>query len=58
MSVPTLAAYLDVGERIVEQWRTTGKLPPPVDLNGARLTRWRRADVDAFISGLSQEKNK
>jgi excisionase family DNA binding protein len=52
LSDESLAAYLDISPRLVRQWRTTGDIPAPAILPG-RLTRWRRADIDAWLASLA-----
>ena len=50
LSTGQLSQYLGVCRRLIQIWNSTGYLPRPVDLNGARITRWRRTDIDAWLA--------
>jgi excisionase family DNA binding protein len=40
-----VAQRLDIGLSTVWRWTASGQLPAPF-----RITRWRRADLDAYIA--------
>lgn len=46
------AALAGVGRRTLWALVSKGEFPPPVRLPGARATRWRRADVVAWVDAL------
>ncbi len=50
-----LADYLDVSPRLIRQWRASEILPAPVEMPG-RLTRWRKSDIDEWLSHLPTKK--
>lgn len=54
MTVAEVAELLDVCERTVWRWAAIGVLPEPVHLPApkgqVRWTRWRRADIDAYLA--------
>jgi excisionase family DNA binding protein len=45
----SVAGMLGCSVRTVHRLRDAGKMPAPVQISG-RLVRWRRADVEAWIS--------
>jgi len=47
-----LARLLSCDERTVWRWASAGTIPPPIRIGGC--TRWRRADLDAFLQGKAQ----
>ena len=49
MSVPELAAYLQVPEATVYAWRSRGQAPPCYRVG--RWLRFRREEVDNWLSG-------
>ena len=55
LKVDEVASRLRISLRTVWKLVETVKLPKPVKL--ASASRWRRADVDAFIVGLADEAN-
>lgn len=57
LSPESLAEYLDLSVRSVEKLRATGDLPAPIKMPGdLRSIRWRRADIDEFLTGRPLEK--
>ena len=51
LRVEDVAAALSVSVRKVWQMASAGDLPQPIHLG--RTTRWRRADLEAWIENLS-----
>ncbi len=50
LDMARVAALLGTSKRTVIRYRDTGVLPPAVKV-GPRLVRWRRDDLEAWISG-------
>ena len=48
MTAKDLAAYLRVDRRTVQRMAGAGELPAPIPVS-ARRSRWRRADIDAWL---------
>lgn len=46
------ATLLDISERLFHQLRHTPEFPKPVSLGGKRSTRWRVADLHAYVEAL------
>ena len=47
-----VARLLNCDERTVWRWASAGVIPPPIHIGGC--TRWRRADLDAFIEAKAE----
>lgn len=47
-----VSRLLACDERTVWRWASAGVIPPPIRIGGA--TRWRRADLDAFLEGKAE----
>lgn len=47
-----VARLLSCDERTVWRWASAGTIPGPIRIGGA--TRWRRADLDAFIQAKAE----
>ena len=52
LTVRDVAQRLSISERTVWRWTAQGLLPPPVHPH-ARSTRWRAADIERYLEGLS-----
>jgi predicted DNA-binding transcriptional regulator AlpA len=52
ITVRDVARRLSISERTVWRWTALGLLPPPVHPH-ARSTRWRAADIERYLEGLS-----
>lgn len=52
MSAAVLAAYIGASERLIWMMASDGRLPKPIALPGSRCTRWRKSDVDEWLTGL------
>ena len=52
LTVRDVARRLSISERTVWRWTAQGLLPPPVHPH-ARSTRWRAADIERYLEGLS-----
>lgn len=52
LTVRDVALRLSISERTVWRWTALGILPPPVHPH-ARSTRWRVADIERYLEGLS-----
>jgi len=48
LTLGDLAALVQVSEKTLRRWRSEGRLPSAVEIGG--VVRWRREDVDAWIS--------
>lgn len=48
-----VAAALGLGRSTVWRWVTEGRLPQPVRLSG-KCTRWRAADIEAFVAQTAE----
>jgi predicted DNA-binding transcriptional regulator AlpA len=48
----TAAAYLSISSRLLWRLSSTGEIPAPRRLPGARSTRWLRVDLDGYLAGL------
>ncbi|MDO8629204.1 MAG: helix-turn-helix domain-containing protein [Phycisphaerales bacterium] len=44
------AEYLTVQKQTLDNWRSTGRYPLPFIRIGARAIRYRRSDLDRFLS--------
>jgi predicted DNA-binding transcriptional regulator AlpA len=53
LTVREVARRLSISERSVWRWTALGFLPPPVHPH-ARSTRWRAADIERYLQGLSR----
>lgn len=53
MSDETAARFLDISPSLLWRLAATGELPQPVKLPGARCSRWRKSDLDAYLAELS-----
>ena len=51
MSLSSLAAALDVGERTIETWVAQGSFPAPVKIGPNGTKRWRWQDIETHIAG-------
>lgn len=49
LAKPSVAAYLGVSPRTIDNYRAKPGFPQPVPGLGDRITRWDRADLDAWI---------
>ena len=47
LRAPEVARLLAVDTRTIWRWVSAGVIPAPLRIGGA--TRWRRADLDAFV---------
>jgi predicted DNA-binding transcriptional regulator AlpA len=47
-----VARRLSISARTVWRWTALGLLPPPVHPH-SRSTRWRAADIERYLEGLS-----
>ena len=54
LSLSSLAAALDVGERTIETWCAQGNFPLPVRIGPNGTKRWRWQDVEEHISGVTK----
>ena len=52
LRAPEVARMLAVDTRTVWRWASAGVIPGPLRIGGA--TRWRRADLDAFLDGKAE----
>ena len=52
LTVRDVARRLSISERTVWRWTAQGLLPPPVHPH-SRSTRWRAADLERYLEGLS-----
>ena len=56
LSPESLAEYLGLSVRSVEKLRAMGELPAPIRMPGdLRSVRWRRCDIDEFLTGRPLE---
>jgi excisionase family DNA binding protein len=55
LTTKDVAALLRVSRRTVSRLRARGELPAPVRL-GAGIFRWRRADVQKYITDLKKRQ--
>lgn len=49
LTVQQVCAMFNISRATVWRWVSTGHLPAPVKL-GPNTTRWRAADVEAFLA--------
>ena len=52
LTVRDVARRLSISERTVWRWTALGLLPAPVHPH-TRSTRWRAADIERYLEGLS-----
>ena len=50
-----VCAMAGIGRTALYYLRRSGKFPKPVDALGTRATRWRRADVEAWVASLCEK---
>ncbi len=48
----TAAKYVDMSARLIWKLASANKFPKPVAIPGARASRWKRSDLDAYLSDL------
>jgi predicted DNA-binding transcriptional regulator AlpA len=51
----TVAAMLQIGQRTLWRWISTGVFPGPDVSIGAKIRRWRRETVDNWITSQAGE---
>ena len=56
LTAEAVADILNVSIRTIWRMIERGQLPEPVRFN-RKLVRWRRADVTAWVAGLSQVRS-
>ena len=56
MDVSDVAAALAVGQRTLWRWVAAGTFPPPDISIGAKVRRWKRATVEAWIEHTAANK--
>jgi len=56
MNITELAAYLDLPEATLYQWRYRGEGPPSIKVG--RHVRYRLRDVDAWLDAKTQSGSK
>jgi len=49
IDVAEVGRLLDVGQRTLWRWISTGDFPPPDVAMGRKFRRWRRATVETWI---------
>lgn len=53
MSITTLAEYLDMSVSSVRRLVRDGALPPACTAHTPRLQRWKRSNIDSFLTKMS-----
>jgi excisionase family DNA binding protein len=56
MGVESVARYVDLSRSLIWKLVSSKKFPAPITIPGARVARWRRADLDAWLNELEASK--